>query len=216
MQTIGLIGGLAWPSTADYYRLLCSRTNVHFEKRGSEPPYPTPHLIIDSLNIDATRRLHGREGDEASWGNYEAVFRESFMRLKQAGATFGAIASNTPHTRLEGIRQGLDFRVVSILDATAEQAEALADEALVLGTPVTMRHQAYPRAAKTRRNRAAPAGGRNDRAAGPPDRRGVLRRIHRHRATADCADLPGQSARQGHGSGMSCLHRVTAGVPRVR
>jgi aspartate racemase len=156
MKTIGLIGGLAWPSTADYYRLLCSRTNAHFEKRGSEPPYPTPHLIIDSLNISATRKLQGRDGDEASWGNYDAMFHESFMRLEQAGAAFGAIASNTPHTRLEGIRQGLDFPLVSILDATAEQASALADQALVLGTPVTMRHQAYPRALQNRGVTALP------------------------------------------------------------
>ena len=146
MKTIGLIGGLAWPSTADYYRLLCSRANTHFEQLGSEPPLPTPHLIIDSLNINATRKLRGRDGDETSWADYDEVFRDALRRLKRAGAEFGAIASNTPHTRMEGIRQGLDFPLVSILDATAAQAKALAGEALVLGTPVTMRHQAYPRA----------------------------------------------------------------------
>jgi aspartate racemase len=108
------------------------------------------------LNISATRKLQGRDGDEASWGNYDAMFHESFMRLEQAGAAFGAIASNTPHTRLEGIRQGLDFPLVSILDATAEQASALADQALVLGTPVTMRHQAYPRALQNRGVTALP------------------------------------------------------------
>ncbi|MDH3712358.1 MAG: aspartate/glutamate racemase family protein [Gammaproteobacteria bacterium] len=156
MKTIGLIGGLAWPSTANYYRLLCSRANAHFEQRGSEPPFPTPHLIIDSLNINATRKLHGRDGDETSWVDYDAVFRESFQRLARAGAEFGAIASNTPHTRMEGIRQGLDFPLVSILDATAEQAEALSSEALVLGTPVTMRHQAYPRALQKRGVTALP------------------------------------------------------------
>jgi len=146
VQTIGLIGGLAWPSTADYYRLLCSRTNAFFKQRGSEPPYPTPHLIIDSLNINATRKLCGTDDDDASWAAFDAVFRESFLRLKTAGAAFGAIASNTPHTRIEAIRRGLDFPVVSILDATAAQAQQLAPAALVLGTPVTMRHHAYRRA----------------------------------------------------------------------
>ena len=32
MKKIGIIGGLAWPSTADYYRLLCEKTNAHFRK----------------------------------------------------------------------------------------------------------------------------------------------------------------------------------------
>ena len=31
MKKIGLIGGLGWLSTIDYYRLLCSRTNEHFQ-----------------------------------------------------------------------------------------------------------------------------------------------------------------------------------------
>ena len=146
MKTIGLIGGLAWPSTANYYRLLCSRTNDHFKRQGVPPPYPTPHLIIDSLDISVTRKLRGRAGDEASWANYDTVFRESLQRLKAAGAELGAIASNTPHMRIESIRRGLDFPLVSILDATAKQAKRQATHALVLGTPVTMRHQAYPSA----------------------------------------------------------------------
>ncbi len=149
MKTIGLIGGLAWPSTADYYRLLCSRTNEHFKRQGCQAPYPAPHLIIESLDINVTRRLRGRADDEASWAKFDAVFRDSFQRLKGAGAELGAIASNTPHTRIEAIRRGLDLPLVSILDATAEQAKQLATHALVLGTPVTMRHQAYSRTLQT-------------------------------------------------------------------
>ena len=144
MKTFGLIGGLAWPSTADYYRLLCSRTNGYFKDRGRQPPYPAPHVIIDSLNISETRALRGRAGDDASWAGFDAVFRQSFQRLQQAGAEFGAIASNTPHTRLDAIRQGLNFPIISILETTAALARTLAPRALVLGTPVIMRHQAYP------------------------------------------------------------------------
>ena len=101
MKKIGMIGGLAWPSTVDYYRGLCAKTNEHHKAKGATPPYPTPHMIIESLNISETRKLRGREG--------------------------------------------LDFPVVSILDATAEAVRAQGGKrALILGTPVTMRSTVYP------------------------------------------------------------------------
>lgn len=141
---IGMIGGLAWPSTVEYYRGLCARTNEHYKAKGATPPYPTPHIIIESLNINETRKLRGREGDEASWERYDSAFRETLLRLREAGAKFGVIASNTPHMRLNGITKGLDFPVVSIVDATAEAVRALGGKrALILGTPVTMRSTVY-------------------------------------------------------------------------
>lgn len=147
MKKIGVIGGLAWPSTLDYYRLLCSKTNAHFRAQGAEPPYPTPNMVIESLNIDETRRLRGQQGDEGSWERYDDIFRSTFMRLKKAGADFGFIASNTPHMRLKSITNGLDFPIVSILNSTAAAVRALGGKrALVLGTSVTMKSAAYPEA----------------------------------------------------------------------
>ena len=144
MKKIGVIGGLHWQSTVDYYRGLCAKTNEHYKAKGATPPYPTPHIILESLNINETRKLRGREDDEASWERYDAAFRETFLRLREAGADFGVIASNTPHTRLAGITKGLDFPVVSILDATAEAVRALGRKrAFILGMPVTMRSPAY-------------------------------------------------------------------------
>lgn len=157
MKTIGLIGGLAWPSTVEYYRMLCRRTAAYFEARGASAPLPTPHMVIESVNIAATRRLRGQEGDEASWAAYDEFFRALFRRLAAAGAAFGAMASNTPHMRLHAIRQGLDFPIVSILEATAEATRARgARRALVLGTPVTMASDAYARALAARGIEALP------------------------------------------------------------
>lgn len=145
MKKIGMIGGLAWPSTVDYYRGLCTKTNEHYKAKGATPPYPTPHIILESLNISETRNLRGREGDDASWARYDSTFRETFVRLREAGAEFGVIASNTPHMRLNGITKGLDFPVVSILEATAQAVRAQGGRrALILGTPVTMSSTVYP------------------------------------------------------------------------
>ena len=147
MKKIGIVGGLAWPSTADYYRLLCKKTNEHFRMADAPHPLPSPPMIIESLNISETRAARGEDNNEASWATYDNIFKDAFVRLKKAGADFGMIASNTPHMRLESIRQGLDFPVVSILDTTASlAAEYGALNALVLGTPVTMKSAVYPKA----------------------------------------------------------------------
>ncbi|MDA9982560.1 amino acid racemase [Gammaproteobacteria bacterium] len=144
MKKIGMIGGLGWLSTIDYYRLLCAKTNAHYENLGVEPPLPTPHIFIESLNMHETRMLRGKEGDDASWAGFENVFREAFGRLEAAGAEFGIIASNTPHMRIKGITKDLGFPVVSILDATAQAVrDTGAKRALVLGTTVTMNSTVY-------------------------------------------------------------------------
>ncbi len=151
MKKIGIIGGLAWPSTIEYYRLLCAKTNAHFEARGAMPPLPTPRIVIESLDITETRHLRGAHGDEASWKDYDDLFRETFLRLKRAGAEVGFIASNTPHTRLAGISRDLPLAIVSIVDATAALVAGLsARRALILGTPLTMRSDMYRNALEKR------------------------------------------------------------------
>ncbi len=105
MKKIGIIGGLAWPSTIDYYRLLCQGTNDYFKAAGHGLPYPSPLIVMESLNIAYTRSLRGQHGNEDSWIAFDDVFRTTFIRLKEAGAEFGIIASNTPHMRLEAIQR---------------------------------------------------------------------------------------------------------------
>ena len=144
MKKIGMIGGLAWPSTIEYYKGLCTKINEHYKRLGVTPPYPTPPMVIESLNINETRKLRGRESDEASWERYDRIFREAFLRLREAGADFGFIASNTPHMRLKSIIRGLDFPIISILDVTAEAVRTLGGKrALILGTAMTMKSTAY-------------------------------------------------------------------------
>ena len=144
MKKIGIIGGLAWPSTADYYRLICSGANAHFRARGHPMPLPAPPITIESVNMAETRKLRGNP-DGTGWERFDAVFRETFQRLERAGCDFGLIASNTPHARLDAIRQGLDLPIISIIEETARQTARIgAARALVLGTAVTMRSDLYP------------------------------------------------------------------------
>jgi aspartate/glutamate racemase len=95
MKKIGIIGGIAWPSTADYYRLICAGANAHFRALGHSMPLPAPPIVIESVNIAETRKLRGNP-DGTGWERFDTVFRETFRRLQAADCDFGIIASNTP------------------------------------------------------------------------------------------------------------------------
>lgn len=148
MQKIGILGGVAWSSTLEYYRLLCTWSNEYFRKRGSDLPLPTPPMVIESLVMNETRKLRARPGTgEEGWAAYDAVIRDALLRLRNAGCDFVIIANNTMHTRLHAIRGGVDIPIVSILETTAEATrKSGATRALVLGTSVTMRADDYAQA----------------------------------------------------------------------
>ncbi|UWQ28485.1 aspartate/glutamate racemase family protein [Leisingera sp. M523] len=144
MKKIGILGGVGWASTVDYYRAICEGAGAFFAARGAGSPLPVPPITIESVVQAQTRALRGRPGDEASWAGFDAVFREAMLTLERAGCDFAIIASNTPHARLHAIRDGVVMPVLSIFDATAEAAaQTGAIQALVLGTAVTMQDRNY-------------------------------------------------------------------------
>ncbi|UWQ78854.1 aspartate/glutamate racemase family protein [Leisingera sp. S132] len=144
MKKIGILGGVGWASTLDYYRAICEGAGRFFAERGAGTPLPVPPITIESVVQAQTRALRGRPGDEASWTAFDAVFREAMLTLERAGCDFAIIASNTPHARLHAIREGVVMPILSIFDATAEATAATgAARALVLGTAVTMQASNY-------------------------------------------------------------------------
>lgn len=144
MKKIGILGGVGWASTVDYYRAIAEGAGRHFAARGHGAPLPIPAMTIESVTQAKTRALRGVAGDEASWAAFDAVFRDALLTLERTGCDFGIIASNTPHARLHAIRQGVSMPILSIFDATAEAtASTGVSNALVLGTTVTMQATNY-------------------------------------------------------------------------
>lgn len=144
MKKIGILGGVGWASTVDYYRAIAEGAGKYFAERGHGSPLPIPPMTIESVTQAKTRALRGVAGDEASWTDFDTVFREALMTLQRADCDFAIIASNTPHARLHAIRQGVTMPILSIFDATAEvTASTGAATALVLGTTVTMQATNY-------------------------------------------------------------------------
>jgi len=131
MKKIGIVGGVGWLSTVDYYSELCRR---------SEQLQQALEMSIESLDLNKALAYLGTDGDEESWSQFDDYHRAALQRLQASGAAFAIIASNTPHHRFASIVRGVQIPVLSILDVTAKYCARLgATQVLLLGTGQTMR-----------------------------------------------------------------------------
>ncbi len=179
MKKIGIVGGIAWPSTVEYYAGLC---------RLSEQQGDTPEMVIESLDHERAVAYVGDDAQPDSWLRFDAYHRDALKRLEAAGAGFALIASNTSHHRLPEIVSGLGIPVLSIVDAAAEECARLgAKEVLILGTATTMRSGRF-RAAFAARGIAA---------AGPEDSEVRAACVQLSHELQHRGEVPGAAARLG-------------------
>jgi aspartate racemase len=135
MRTIGIIGGLSWLSTIDYYRAINEQINqrlggVHAGK-----------IIIYSLNFGEIKELTMRD----DWPAMTALVTDAAKKLQQSGADCILIGANTMHKIAPAVQQAIGIPVIHIakVTATAVQEQQLKKVAL-LGTKYTMELDFYP------------------------------------------------------------------------
>lgn len=145
MKTVGIIGGVGPDSTIDYYRLIFETYRERQSGTGVPPVNvqveSAPSIIINSVNVN---RLIAwmNAGDLASVTDYLVSELE---RLARAGADFGVIAANTPHIVFDEIRKRCSIPLLSIVEATRDEAQARGmKRAGLLGTRFTMQARFYP------------------------------------------------------------------------
>lgn len=134
MQKIGIIGGLGPEATADYYKRI---TRFFHEYNKS---LATPDIIIYSVDMAQLFKFadDGRFDEMAHWLACKVA------ALKDAGADFAAIASNTPHVVFDAIRGQSPLPLISIVQATLDAAKLGGFRKLaLLGTGLTMRTNFY-------------------------------------------------------------------------
>lgn len=144
MKKIGIVGGVAWPSTVDYYSGICRRSELWHLARNAGSVPSTPEMSIESLDHNKAVSLLGRDHDEASWKQFDDYHRAALERLERSGVDFALIASNTPHHRFANIVRGIGIPVLSILEVAAKESARIGARAvLTLGTAVTMRSASF-------------------------------------------------------------------------
>jgi|SRR5277367_1667002 len=164
MKKIGIVGGIAWPSTVLYYSELCRRGEQRHLAHNLPGTPATPEFSIESLDLAKVVSYFGADGNEESWANFDAYHRDALKRLEANGADFALMASNTPHHRFESIVRGIGIPVLNLLDVVAKECVRIGvRQILLLGTAVTMKS---PRFREEFAKYGIEAAGPHDEAAG--------------------------------------------------
>jgi aspartate racemase len=136
MKKIGLIGGLSWVSTADYYRLLNELTQKRLGGVNSA------QLILESVNRQKyVEAVIDREDEEAAC----QIILEAARSIEQGGAEFIVISCNDVHRFVPDIEPHLDIPFLHIAEATAQAIKAKNINSVgLLGVRKTMEEPFYP------------------------------------------------------------------------
>lgn len=136
MRKLGLIGGMSWVSTRDYYE----RINRGVQKRrGATASAP---LLIESLDFATLRAL----SDDAGWDHAGEVLAASAQRLVAAGAGALLICANSMHKVYDRVAEAAGVPVLHIAECVGrEMAAAKVETAALIGTRNVMTESFYRR-----------------------------------------------------------------------
>jgi aspartate racemase len=134
MKKLGLLGGMSWESTQDYYRLI--NEGVKKELGGLH----SAELLLYSVDFDPLERMLKAE----DWTGLKETLKRAALTLEQGGARALVICTNTMHNCAPEIEEALEIPLLHIADATAE---ALKRDGIgkvgLLGTAFTMEKEFY-------------------------------------------------------------------------
>lgn len=136
MKKIGILGGIGWPSTVEYYAGICRLAEHH---GGSDALATLPEISVESLDVAKAAARIGDGDEDGSWAAFDEYHRDGLRRLEQSGVDFAVIASNTAHHRLSQITRGIGIPVLSIVEVAARACARLhVKRLLILGTAQVM------------------------------------------------------------------------------
>lgn len=134
MKTIGLIGGLSWESTAEYYRLL---NRLAKEKRGG---FSQAKCILYSVDLAEILELQ----EKNDWGQIGSILSDAAKSLEKAGSDFLLLCTNTMHRVADDIQKAVAIPLLHIADETGKCLLANDMKKVgFLGTTFTMEQDFY-------------------------------------------------------------------------
>jgi aspartate racemase len=134
MKTIGLIGGMSWESTAEYYRIINEAVK---KKLGG---LHSAKIVMYSLDFEEIEQLQIQGGwDEATDSMVDAA-----KRVEKAGADFVLICTNTMHKMAQEVEASINIPLLHIADVTAEKIVSSGLKKVgLLGSTYTMEEDFY-------------------------------------------------------------------------
>jgi aspartate racemase len=134
MKTIGLVGGMSWESTLEYYRIINQRVK---EKAGG---FHSAKIVMYSVDFqDVESRQH-----QERWEELTALMIDAAQRVERAGAEFLVICTNTMHMMAGEVQDSVRIPLLHIVDVTAEAIKSRSFRRVgLLGTRFTMEKDFY-------------------------------------------------------------------------
>ena len=134
MKTIGLIGGMSWESSIEYYRIINEATK---QKLGGLHSAKSLMVTVDFAEIEKLQH-------EDRWEEAGQILAKCAQDLERGGADFIVLCTNTMHKLTDHITANVKIPFLHIADATAEKIVAAGMKKIgLLGTRFTMEHDFY-------------------------------------------------------------------------
>lgn len=134
MRVIGLIGGMSWESSAEYYRVINTLTKTRLGPLNSAKSLM---YTVDFAEVEALQ--HAGRWDEAA-----EILVDAAGRLERGGAECVVLCTNTMHKLADRIQAATPLPLIHIADATAAQVKAKGVRKVgLLGTAFTMEEALY-------------------------------------------------------------------------
>lgn len=136
MKTIGLIGGMSWESSLEYYRIINETVK---ERLGG---FHSAQCLMYSVDFEEIEVLQHRN----NWDELTDIMVNAAVRLKRGGADFIVICTNTMHKMAEEIEKRAGIKVLHIAEVTGEKIRQKKIKTVgLLGTKFTMEQDFYKR-----------------------------------------------------------------------
>lgn len=134
MKTIGLIGGMSWESSSEYYRIINEEVK---ERLGGLHSAKCILYSVDFEEIEVCQR-------NGEWEKTARLLSDAAQSLEAAGADFIVICTNTMHKVADSIKECIHIPLLHIADVTAQQVLANGIKTIgLLGTKYTMEQDFY-------------------------------------------------------------------------
>jgi len=134
MKTIGLIGGMSWESTAEYYRIINETVK---ERLGG---FHSARIVLYSVDFSEVEEMQ----NSGQWNAAARLLREAARKIEKAGADFGLICANTMHKVFDKVQKSIAIPLLHIADVTALEIQKCGIRKVgLLGTRYTMEQDFY-------------------------------------------------------------------------
>jgi aspartate racemase len=128
MKTIGLIGGVSWVSTLDYYRIINTEVNKRLGGGNGAK------MFISSLNYEEVIQLNKKDPEQLL-----GIVLEHARKIEKAGAHCLLFGANTMHRFAKEVQGGIGIPLIHIAEVTGREIGKKGFKTVsLLGTKFTM------------------------------------------------------------------------------